>query len=65
MVILSPDKLEGLTVNLILRQAIALTNLAHVVHRYKEPLQKRVREALECCKQKQQLIILETGNIRS
>ena len=64
MVILRPGKLEGLTVNLILRQAIALTNLAHVVHRYKEPLQKRVWEALECCKQKQ-LIIVETGKIRN
>lgn len=65
MVILSPGKLEGLTVNLILRQAIALINLAHVVHRYKEPLQQRVWEALECCKQKQQLIIVETGKIRN
>lgn len=69
--ILSPGQLKGLMVNLILKQAIAVTNLAHVVHRQleqtnKEPLQNRVWEALECCKQKQQLlIVVETGRIRN
>lgn len=71
MVILSPGQLKGLMVNLILKQAIAVTNLAHVVHRQlkqtnKEPLQNRVWEALECCKQKQKLLIMvETGKIRN
>lgn len=64
--ILSPGKMKGLIVNLILRQAIAVTNLAHVVHRHKESLQKRVWEAVECCKQKQPLLIMvETGKIRN